>query len=103
MPRAWAQDFFIQLFFFDGFVDANEVLVYNAAGADIHMPYFRISHLSLRQSYRESGSLELAVGIFLYRELMKGVFALSIADTALLVAMPQPSKIISNTFLVRWD
>ena len=43
---------------FDRAVDSRVVLVDDAAGADVEMPDFRISHLSARQAHGELGGVD---------------------------------------------
>ena len=45
-----------------GVVDAGELLEDHAAGADIKVPYFGITHLARGQAHRLAGSLDLHVG-----------------------------------------
>ena len=45
-------------------------LINNSACADIHMPDFRIAHLSVGKSYKFSGRLQFRVGIF-FRKFIK--------------------------------
>ena len=39
---------------FDRFCDAGQILIHHSAGSHIQMPDFRISHLSVRQSYSQT-------------------------------------------------
>ena len=41
----------------DVLCDKRKILVYDPSGSDIHMSYLGISHLSVRKSYCQSGSI----------------------------------------------
>lgn len=47
----------------DRLVDADDILPYHAAGADVEMPNFRVAHQALWQSDGQRGGLKLGVSI----------------------------------------
>ena len=50
-----------QLALADGFADAHQLLVYHAAGPNVHVAYFRIAHLPLGQAYSLTRRLQPAM------------------------------------------
>ncbi len=57
----------------DGFVDFHEVLIYDASGTDVEVTYFRVAHLSVRQTDVFAACLELGVRIGLEQIVVVGV------------------------------
>ena len=47
----------------DGAVDLDEVLIYDAAGADVQVAHLRVAHLSVGQTNILAASQQLGVGI----------------------------------------
>ena len=45
-----------KFFIFNGLGDTGEVLVNNSPGPQVHVPHFRIAHLTLRQPYIHAGA-----------------------------------------------
>lgn len=47
----------------DRLIDAGQILVYDPACADVKVPYFRVAHLSFRQTYSFTASGKCSVRI----------------------------------------
>ena len=54
---------FKEISLLDGFGDAGELLINNAAGADIGMPYLAVAHLPVRQADIHAGSADPRNGV----------------------------------------
>ena len=44
-------------------IDFYQILINHSSGTDIQMPYLRVSHLSVRQTYVLAAGLKLRVGL----------------------------------------
>ena len=44
----------LELAVFEVFVDTGQALVHHPAGAEVHVAYFRVTHLALRQAYKHA-------------------------------------------------
>lgn len=55
-----------------GYMDSLQFLVYDAAGSEIEVPYFRVTHLSLREPDRLSAGYQGRVGIAVVKGVGEG-------------------------------
>ena len=56
-----------------GDIDLHEVLVDDAACAEIHVAYLGVAHLALRKAYILAAALQLRVGIFRAKRIDMGL------------------------------
>jgi len=81
----------------DRVVDAREVLVDDAAGADVEMPDFRVAHLALGRPTCSSDASIVVCGAVARRPVQCGIAACAIALSGAASRLPKPSRISSTT------
>ncbi len=89
----------VHLFVAERFIDEHQLLPYNAARTNIHMSYFRITHLPVGQTYIFTKGEQGAVRILLVKTVGKGVLALHMASDLVWFPMPHPSRMTNATLV----
>ena len=81
-------------------VDAADVLLHHAAGADVQMADFRVAELAGGQADEIFRGIDGAVGKVWRRRFQLGIEACRIALSSPSVRWPKPSRINNNTGLM---
>ena len=68
---------FKEIAIFNGFCDSGQFLIYDTASTDIQVTYFRVPHLSIRQTNGTTAGITLHTGIFFFQAIQNRCFCLS--------------------------